>query len=417
MKSLWFLALLPAVAIAQVNTGNPLYDFPEQIVKKNGTGFGHVNGNLNDLSIAGFYDESRSYEDSFGGPPPRPVYISLQNKKVLDARNLILQQAARYRILLINEAHNRPEHRLFTKSLLEGLHTIGYNVFMAEGIKLNNGIDKRGYPVSTDGYLLNEPVYGSLIRYAGKIGYSVYGYEYDSQKEGKSYWDDSVKLDKYGSIKYISYQPRDSMMLIFDENGLKTTIMTSGREVAQAENIMKVIAAHPTSKFIIHVGHGHLYEDGVMMGGKLRAMLKNEDLLTIDQVHITDRIAVIDIPTNDTIQRDFPFIIPELKEVPVDYQVCNRRRAPDSLGRPGLLWEDIEERRVYYLPENRRKDCPCLFTAYYQTELDKEKQNAIAIDIIEIKQQSIPLLLYKGDYSIIKKNRDGIYTNFKVTIK
>jgi hypothetical protein len=369
--SLYLLLFLPVAATAQSNNGNPLYDFPELIIKNSGIGFGHVNKNLNDLSIAGHYDASRAYEDSFGSRPS-PVVLTLQHKKILDARDLILKEALKYRILLINEAHNRPEHRLFTKSLLQGLHDIGYNVFMAEGIKFINGLHSRSYPVSTDGYLLNEPVYASLIRYANKIGYAVYAYERDSEKKGNKYWDDSVKLDQYGSIKYLSYQPRDSMVLIFDEKGLKNTIMTSAREAAQAENIVNVIKAHPASKFIIHVGHGHLYESGPMMGAKLRALLKGEDLLTIDQVHMTDRIPVIDTLTNDTLTRDFPFVLQDSNtnrffnvSIPVDYMVFNKRREPDSLGRPGLLLKDVEPRTAYTPPDKMLKDCPCLFSAYY----------------------------------------------------
>jgi len=422
--SLFLLLFLPVTGNDQHKTGNPLYDFPELIIRKNGTGFGHENGNMNDLSISGYYHESRTYEDSMGSKP-MPVYLTLQNKKILDAREFILKEASKYRILLINEAHNRPEHRLFTKSLLQDLHEIGYNVFMAEGIKLKNGLNNRSYPVSTDGYLLNEPAYASLIRYANKTGYTVHAYEYDVEKKGNKYWDDSIKLDRYGSIKYVSYQPRDSMVLLFDEKGLKNTIMTSAREAAQAENILKVIKEHPSSKFIIHVGYGHLYESGSMMGAKLRALLKGEDILTVDQVQLRDRTIVVDTLTKDTVRSDFPFVLKDSNSnrsfnngIPVDYMVFNSQ-VHDSLGRPKFLLEDVEKRTIYKLSGKLLKDCPCLFSAYYQDEYQKEKQHTIAVDVLFIKDvsQPAPLLLYQGKYVVIKKNKDGSYTDFKLTIK
>ena len=418
----YILLLIALIALGNDDprfTGNPLYDFPDSIIVNKGNGFGHLEGKMTGLVISGHYLESRLYEDSMGQPPP--VYLTLHNKKMADARKLILEEAKKYRILLINEAHHRPEHRLFTKSLLPALKAIGYEVFMAEGIRLKNTLDKKSYPVSTDGYYLNEPVYGSLIRYAKKLKYEVGAYEFNA----KSFWVDSVKLDKYGSIKYISYQPKDSMILIFDEKGLKTTILTSVREREQAENILAMIKKHPKSKIVIHVGYGHLYEEGAMMGAKLRALLHGEDVLTIDQAQWTDRVPLIDTITHTKIPRNFPFVLQDsitkryfTYSLPVDYVVINKAMH-DSLNRPGYLFEDIEPRKVYHIPGNLRQDCPCLFTAYYQNEYEKEKQQSIAADIIYVEDVIIskPLLLNKGKYVIIKKNAAGKYHQFEYVLK
>ncbi|MBO9204376.1 MULTISPECIES: hypothetical protein [Niastella] len=419
----WIMLLLVVTFFqgSQPYTGNPRYDFPERIVKKNGTGFGYLTGNMNDLCVSGYYRESNIYEDSVMGPAD-PVKVTLKNQMQVDARELILKEAKKYRILLINEAHHRPEHRLFTKSLLKDLHKIGYNVFMAEGIKLKNGIADIGYPISSDGVFINEPVYGSLIRYAKRIGYDVNAYEYDS---GKKNWDDSIKLDKYGSIKYINYEPRDSIVLLFDEKGLKQTILTSVRERAQAANILEVIKRHPASRFVIHVGYGHLYESGPMMATQLKELLQGEEMLTIDQTAVTDRVRVIDTVTSHIIRRYFPFILKDNNskrtvnlERSVDYLIFNKE-VTDSLHRPKYLFEDVEPRTTYYPSTDNLKDCPCLFSAYYQNELEAAQQQAIAVDIVNIKDAHIPapMLLYKGRYIIVRKNKEGIYNNFKLTVK
>ena len=421
--SLILLILIAGVGPVQPPAGNPLYDFPGSIVQKNGSTFGYLNANLNDLATSGHYRESRAYEDSFAGPAA-PVRLTLAHQRMLDAPQFIIREAAKYRILLINELHNRPQHRLFTKSLLQRLHAIGYNVFMAEGIRLKNDLANRTYPVRSDGTFLSEPTYASLLRYAHKTGYTIHAYEPGYEKKADRYWDDSIKLDQFGSIKYISHEPRDSMTLLFDEKGLKMTIMTSVRERSQADNILQVIKAHPSSKFIIHVGNGHLFEDGSMMGAKLRALLKGEDVLTIDQVGLNDRIPVVDTMVHHSISRPFSFVLQDSitgryfnTGMPVDYMVFSKNTG-DSLQRPSFLFEDVEKRTIYYPPLNMLKDCPCLLSAYYQDEYDKEGDQTIAIDVVHTRDNSrpVPLLLYKGKYIILKKDHTGKYDLFKATI-
>lgn len=177
------------------------------------------------------------YEDSIIKPQDA-VRITLHDKHVLDAREVILREAAKHRIILIKEAHYRPQHRLYTKSLLSALYQQGYNVFLAEGILPNNQLYKRAYPVKGEGHFLNEPTYGSLIRYAAKTGYKVRAYEYIVRLT----WDDSVILDKNGSKKYINYKPGDSALIIKNETGqILQSAFTSIREQQQAKNILAIM--------------------------------------------------------------------------------------------------------------------------------------------------------------------------------
>ncbi|WP_298741577.1 hypothetical protein [uncultured Chitinophaga sp.] len=420
---LLLLCVLQVAARQQM--GNPRYDFPDSIVAKNGKERGYLNANLNGLSISGHYRESWQYEDSLSGPPP-VVRLSMAGKEVVDARKLILEKASDYRILLINEGHAHPEHRLFTKSLLSALYKQGYRIFMAEDIGENNTIMTRQYPVSTDGVLVNEPAYASLIRYALKTGYKVAAYDF-LQVTKKSYWDDSVKLDRNGSMKFISYVPRDSLTIMLNEKGEVTmTYLTSVREKSQADNINKVLNSNPGAKAIIHVGHGHLYESGSWMGAQLRALLNQEDILTIDQQSTNIKVPIIDTLTHDTIRMDFAWLL-WMKDKQRffntglsgggDYTVINAA-IKDALGRPGFLFQDPEPRQVYNIPATQLKDCPCLFSAYYADEYSKSGADAIAVDIVYSKSENNapPLLLYKGKYQLIKKNRQGGYTRSNLDI-
>ncbi len=426
MNSLIFLSAFLLGPLSDSIPVNPRYDFPEQLVgqiKQHHTGRrDQVNKIMDVLSIAGYYRESLRYEDSLKGPKA-PVRLTLSHKRVVDAKATILQAAKKHRILLINEAHNHPEHRLFTKSLLKELYAQGYNVFMAEGISsVTNTLGAKKYPVGTDGYYISEPNYASLLRYAMSNGYKVRAYEYAS----KGYWDDSVKLDEYGSTKYISYEPRDSFTIKFDGKGDTTYIMTGRREKGQADNIFKVMQENPRSKFIIHVGHGHLQEGGAMMAARLRELINYEDILTVSQEELDDRATLTDTLTGDNFTRDFAYLLwDSTRNRPyhfynglfVDYTIFNAK-VKDSLGRPGFLFKDVQQRIVYQLPAAQQEGCPCLFSAYPRQEYQKEGANTVAVDNVYMKdEQRPPLLLYKGDYTIIKKDGAGEYSRFDIGVK
>ena len=404
-------------------SGNQKYDFADSIIAKNSRSNYPAEMNLSGLSVAGYYHESMVYEDSLFDAKT-PVRISLRNKKVVDAKELILKEAAKHRILLINEAHYRPQHRLFTKSLLTDLHKLGYNVFLAEGILPKNQLNKRPYPTTDEGPFLNEPTYASLIRYAFKQGYKVRDYEFFP----KETWDDSVIVDKNGSVKYISFEPRDSAIAIKNEKGEVTQIInTDLREIKQAKNILAVIKANPKSKFIIHAGYGHINESGSMMCSQLRQLLKYEDVLTIDQAALDEKQLVIDTLTNDpiTITEAFVLFDNDTKHFwnyygnfyPVDYPIFNAS-FKDSLDRPGFLFKDVEKRTVTWLKPEQLSDCRCMFSAYNPDELNKEHEKAIATDVIYVDKDHVrPLLLYKGTHTVVKKNAKGEYSEFTVTVK
>jgi len=424
----WIAALLLLLffypVYAQEQVPNPNYDFPDSIVAGKKKGPGYINACMDALSISGYYRESGKYEALMG--PPDTVYLSMAGKEVVDARKVILEEAPKYRVLMINEGHSHPEHRLFTKSLLLDLYKQGYRILMAEGIWANNTIMSKKYPVSTDGIYLNEPAYASLIRYALKIGYKVAGYDYPKTAM-KRYWDDSVKIDRNGSMKYISYEPRDSMTVILNEKGEVTwTYLTSVREKYQAANIMNVLEHDPGAKAIIHVGHGHLYESGPMMGAQLRALLNQEDILTADQQSVSAKVPVIDTLTHDTVRMNLAYLLwikdkqrffsPGLGG-PVDYTIFNAA-IKDSLGRPGFMFYDSEHRWVYNIPATQLKDCPCLFGAYYADEYRRSGSDAIAVDIVYSKtgDNASPLLLYNGKYLLIKKNSRGSYSSINLKV-
>ena len=101
--------------------------------------------------------------------------------KVVYAKDFIIDKAKTEQIIIINEAHNQPYHRVFTTSLLHDLYAAGFRYFSAETLTnydfFINKIQKNKYPTINSGYYTREPFYGNLIREAVNEGFEIFGYE------------------------------------------------------------------------------------------------------------------------------------------------------------------------------------------------------------------------------------------------
>lgn len=107
-----------------------------------------------------------------------------QNVKKYAAKNAIkeiIEASDQYDYILINEAHHKPQHRIFTLSLLQELKKSGYTTLAIEGIGLQDTIvNYSKIPDENIGGLVMEPNYANLIRGAIKLGYKILPYDYDS---------------------------------------------------------------------------------------------------------------------------------------------------------------------------------------------------------------------------------------------
>ncbi|WP_020567511.1 hypothetical protein [Neolewinella persica] len=68
----------------------------------------------------------------------------------------LLQDAEKHEIVIINEAHHEPRHRVFTRQMLQGLYDRGYRYFGLETLASFGSVDslmKAGhYPSLKSGY-------------------------------------------------------------------------------------------------------------------------------------------------------------------------------------------------------------------------------------------------------------------------
>lgn len=124
----------------------------------------------------------------------------------------IAEIAKENRIIMLNEDHYYPKHRLFAMELLETLKVNGYNYLSLEGFNIST--EKELTPNYHNGLYTSEPYFAHFIRKAIALGFTVLGHEN------------------------------------FDKG--------TEREIGQAKNILKILEKDPNAKIFVYVGHGHI---------------------------------------------------------------------------------------------------------------------------------------------------------------
>src|ERR1022692_127781 len=130
--------------------GNLNYLYPlYQLFKQEGkfrqieTDNGYYDDLSNSLSFLDDYKGSLEYQAKKYDEPDQATVkeinktvSDLKNIQHADAKKYILFLAKNYRVIMINEAHNKPLHRAFALSLLEDLYKKGFRYLAME--MLNN---------------------------------------------------------------------------------------------------------------------------------------------------------------------------------------------------------------------------------------------------------------------------------------
>ena len=175
---------------------------------------------------------------------PTDTTIAVKNYTLINAEKFIDSVAQNYRVVMLNEAHQRPESRVYSADLVKLLRKKGFNYLGIEGLQeTGDSIHHRGFPSVNSGYYLREPQYANLIRIALRSGYRLFAYDRSS-----------------GSGKQ--------------------------RELHQASEIYRVIQQDPQARILVHAGWGHIREDTAILGGLMAYEFKRLsaiDPLTISQ--------------------------------------------------------------------------------------------------------------------------------------
>lgn len=377
------LRLLVLLTIGMISTvqgqpGSDTYRFSEHIktaVETDTTEWRYQSGAVN-FSFIGDYKSSLDAWDKAmpkaESIPTASDSLILKSARIENARNYIIERSKDENIIIVNEAHHNPKHRIFTKSLLEGLYKNGYRYLGLEAIS-DTTVNERNYAVKNSGFYTAEPEFGNLIYEAKKLGFVIFGYEASFGKNGKE------------------------------------------REIEQARNIQKFMKLNRDGKYVIHCGFNHVYENEVRnwekaMAGRLKEF-SEIDPLTIDQVKLSE---------HSKADRNHYFLTATKEKEPFilkspDNTIFNGLEEPKQTDilvihpiteykyeRP--VWTSSGRKEYWVSGERLRKyPYPIQILAFRFQEYEN---GGIPTDIIELsnKQNNKPLYLRKGKYTVVVRN-------------
>ena len=171
----------------------------------------------------------------------------VSDSKVIET---ITKEAQNHKIVMINENHFYPNHRLLISDLLIKLKEIGYSYLALEAldIKQDSLLNiENSYPTLKTGFYTSEQNYSNIIRKAKELGY-----------------------------EFIAYENTDN---------------NKNRELGQAENLYnKTFKLNSNCKVLVLAGIDHILEKPTKRGKEWMATIFKEkyniDPLTISQTHL-----------------------------------------------------------------------------------------------------------------------------------
>lgn len=166
-----------------------------------------------------------------------------------DAKKYILSKAPAFRVVMVDEAHDKPQTHAFIISMLEEMYARGFHILAMDMLYDRGGKAVTKVNAST-GYYTNEPVAAELVRRAAEIGFRVVPYE------------DTVAGHTVNQ-----------------------------REYAQAENIYQLIRNDASAKVLVVANNTHIEEgargEKIPMAAYFK-IVSGIDPLTIEQAEMTE---------------------------------------------------------------------------------------------------------------------------------
>lgn len=174
--------------------------------------------------------------------------LSISNKIITtenDFLNELKSISKDKKVVMLNEMHWHPKHRILALKLLEKLKENGFNYLAVEALdeKKDSLLNLNKFPIKSSGYYTREPYFAIFLREAIKLNYKIVGYD------------------------------------SFD---------TENREKTQAENIKSIIDKDPNAKVFVYTGIDHILEKDLKKKRMAEYFqnLTGINPLTIDQVEL-----------------------------------------------------------------------------------------------------------------------------------
>lgn len=266
----------------------------------------------------------------------------------------LARRASGRRVVIVNEAHERPQHRVFISVLAARLRRDGFNIYAAETF-VPEVRAVRSWPSVADGAYSREPAFGALLRQLRGLNYRFVEYEdfSPSSPPADGDWRSSI----------------------------------ARRESIQAANIQHILEENPDARLFVHVGHAHLLEQPDDQGNIWMAQRLKEvtgiDPLTIDQTRYTSGGGA------------FSLCDPSQTNARVDYRV-GAPLLTFEFGRPA--WRQRAGQRVVQVPASLVNPT---VNVILEARLAHEPDEAVPVDRLLLRPgESLPLLLAPGRYRI-----------------
>lgn len=303
----------------------------------------------------------------------------------------IINYCANKQVVMINEDHNTPKHRILTYNLLDTFYKMGFRYLAVEALESDLSYKKFGFPQINSGMYTAEPNMGNLMKKAIKLGFKLIPYE---SKDRTEYTGDSE-----------SY-------------------LDNIREVNQAKNLNDILLKDPKAKILVHAGHGHIWEKGgnIIFMAEYFRIISGVDPVTINQAinSMYEFKEKLDLTIN-------------LKHTDVPYIVLDKDKNPrvsggDAKGAYDMLvtWPTPQEkygRKDYLLSKEGTK-----FSIIKVTKGDEGKlvqimalnpNDNIPLDqfIVKHKIYKYGVALQAGEYNVqVVDNNGHIISKHKISI-
>lgn len=389
------LIIIALLFIEVVSHAQPMdYKLTSQILQEGNAKVAHFGKDYNqmlaqDFAKIGDYKNALSYWDKMSSGNRESITgkdsLFFNSYLKQDAKEFILGKAQKEQVVMINEAHHMPLHRIFTLSLLQDLYTIGFRYLGIETLDESDSLlNSRKYPLIRSGWYTREAAFNRMVKAALEMGYTLFPY------------DASASMNE--------------------------------RDLTQAKNIAKVLTKDSIARILIYAGFDHIKEkpnpDWITMAVNFK-QITGINPFTIDQVEMSERsseifenpyykIANVDRASVFVDKNNQSFVEP-INKSSVDLQVFHPRTSYVN-NRPSWLLSN-KKFIQYLLKEGELPiECPCLVKAYgtHRASIDD-----IPVDIVEVasKEDKVSLILQKRSYLIKVTNGKDEKSQFSLNLK
>ncbi len=261
------------------------------------------------LTYASFLGETTSYrggrseyESRFPVRPETQAVLKSSEYRNRAALEEIVQLASSARVVMVNENHFYPEHRITVRELLSPLRKLGYDYLALEALAPGQDMQLNrpgSFPTLETGFYTREQQFDRLIREAMQLGYTLVAYE----SEGEN------------------------------------------REAGQARNLYeKTIGKNPDGKVLVLAGVDHILESSNRMP-RMAELFRDEygiDPLTISQARLAHYPAGEDV--RYVLARSDSLPGPEFTGV--DYHLLNHQPLDYGLGGSPVRYTNTYDSKI-----------------------------------------------------------------------